>query len=51
MKQRSSCKNKCACASKKTKTKSDQNGKGDAPRNLSKKFRDNYDAIKWDKNS
>jgi hypothetical protein len=24
-----------------------QNGKGDAPRNISKKFRDNYDLINW----
>lgn len=27
-----------------------QNGKGDSPRNIfSKKFRDNYDRIKWGK--
>lgn len=24
-----------------------QNGKGDAPRNISKKFRANYDGINW----
>ena len=24
-----------------------QNGKGDAPRNISTKFRSNYDAINW----
>lgn len=24
-----------------------QNGKGDAPRNVSRKFRKNYDSIRW----
>ncbi len=24
-----------------------QNGKGDAPRNISRKFRKNYDSIRW----
>lgn len=25
-----------------------QNGKGDAPRNISEKFRNNYDSIRWE---
>lgn len=25
-----------------------RNGKGDAPRNVSSKFKENYDKIKWD---
>jgi hypothetical protein len=45
----------CGCsAHKKTESKATeskkvvaQNGKGDAPRNISAKFRRNYDAIKW----
>jgi hypothetical protein len=26
-----------------------QNGKGDAPRNISEKFKSNYEKIKWSK--
>jgi len=26
-----------------------QNGKGDAPRNISEKFRSNYEKIKWNR--
>jgi hypothetical protein len=26
-----------------------QNGKGDKPRNISKKFWENYDQIRWDR--
>jgi hypothetical protein len=29
------------------KYKTSGTGKGDAPRNLGKKFRDNYEAINW----
>jgi hypothetical protein len=28
-----------------------QNGKGDAPRNVSKTFRKNYEGIRWDSDS
>lgn len=49
MKQKSSCKNNCACPKSKRKKPSPQNGKGDSPRNLSSEFRDNYDQIKWPK--
>jgi len=28
-----------------------KNGKGDTPRNISKKFRENYKKIKWTKNT
>ena len=31
--------------------KGSQNGKGDSPRNLSPRFRENYDAINWKKTS
>lgn len=50
------CGSGCGCsAHKKTEAKAAsepkkavvQNGKGDAPRNISAKFRRNYDAIKW----
>ncbi len=49
------CGSGCGCsAHKKTEAKSGdskkavvQNGKGDAPRNISEKFRRNYDTIKW----
>ena len=34
--------NKCGTPNKPT------NGKGDKPRNIGKKFKDNYDAIDWD---
>ena len=42
----------CACAAScptatKTATTGIQNGKGSAPRNISKRFRKNYDGIKW----
>ena len=40
----------CACAPASTSTPAAgaiQNGKGDAPRNISKRFRSNYDGIKW----
>jgi hypothetical protein len=42
--------NPCACAANGSKPSGScqiQNGKGDAPRNISKKFRSNYDAIRW----
>lgn len=31
----------------KSKEKNNQAGKGDSPRNISKKFWDNYDEISW----
>lgn len=35
---------------KQTKSKSKhQNGKGDSPRNISQKFKKNYDQIDWSK--
>ena len=42
-------KNKCGCKTKAPPKKKPepQNGKGDAPRNLSNEFRDNYDSINW----
>ena len=43
-------KNKTKCADKKCSPpkKSNQNGKGDSPRNnISKTFRNNYDSINW----
>ena len=45
------CKGSCVCASKKSKPKEPQNGKGDAPRNISSQFRANYDQIKWPEKS
>lgn len=40
-----------ACAAAKASTpasaSASQNGKGDAPRNISAKFRKNYDSIRW----
>lgn len=41
--------NSSACATKTTTTI--QNGKGDAPRNISQKFRTNYDQINWGSSS
>lgn len=35
------------CPAAKTTTATAQNGKGDAPRNISTKFRKNYEAISW----
>jgi hypothetical protein len=35
----------CGCAPK----KDGQNGKGDAPRNISAGFRENYSSINWSK--
>ena len=35
----------CGCIAK--KKSAPQNGKGDAPRNISTKFRHNYDSINW----
>lgn len=43
-------KNKCnkECdANKQTARNKHQNGKGDKPRNLSERFRENYDSIDW----
>jgi len=39
----------CACANSGSTSKSCtiQNGKGDAPRNISTKFRSNYEGINW----
>lgn len=40
----------CAAPAAKTESKSSgtvQNGKGDAPRNISEEFRSNYNGIKW----
>ena len=34
---------------KKTTPPKTQNGKGDAPRNISEKFKSNYEKIKWNK--
>ncbi len=35
---------------KQTKSKpKSQNGKGDAPRNISEKFKKNYESINWNK--
>ena len=42
------CKDQCACAEKAKKKKAPQNGKGDAPRNLSPQYRENYGKINWD---
>jgi len=42
------CNNHCACAKKSAKKKGQQNGKGDSPRNISLRFRDNYDQIDWE---
>jgi len=41
-----------ACTAPKTETKTKasaaiQNGKGDAPRNISERFRSNYNGIRW----
>jgi hypothetical protein len=36
------------CGSNKSdKPNKHSNGKGDKPRNISKKFKDNYDSINW----
>jgi hypothetical protein len=35
---------------KKKKEKINKNGKGDSPRNVSDKFKENYDKIVWKKN-
>jgi hypothetical protein len=43
------CKSKCGCAPKKMASKQPQNGKGDAPRNISANFRQNYGQINWEK--
>lgn len=41
---------KGSCATPAT-TKTVQNGKGDAPRNISRSFRSNFDSIKWGSSS
>ncbi|MDE1170564.1 MAG: hypothetical protein PW734_05015 [Verrucomicrobium sp.] len=46
-----SCGSGCGCgpkASSAPTATSIQNGKGSAPRNMSKTFRSNYDGIRWD---
>lgn len=35
------------CADKSSSPTSIQNGKGDAPRNISESFRSNYEGISW----
>lgn len=41
--------NSCAAgeSASKSKARDIQNGKGDAPRNISARFRSNYDQINW----
>jgi hypothetical protein len=39
---------KPAAAESKKSSKTVQNGKGSAPRNLSAKFRSNFDSIRWE---
>lgn len=46
MKEKSQNKNKQNNSKSKPKP---QNGKGDSPRNISKQFKENYDAINWKK--
>ncbi len=54
MMNKSNCKKgecKPSVPTSKNKPRKSACGKGDAPRNLSKKFRDNYESINWSKKS
>lgn len=43
----SSSNSSCACGKTSAQSCQIQNGKGDAPRNMSEGFRNNYEGINW----